>query len=322
MKKMMSKGNTLAEYGLCISLLALASVAGLKLMGNSISATITDLPGAPGVMQMMRLDFSGSPTAGGSVKLQGGGYYFQTINSSTGEIEFQITDSGNGSVSNATSLEGTQWNTLGQFQIAETLMQLAEKQTSAENKAFIMSLAEKSYYMGAAEGEIDAVQQLQWHDPANGDYGKLNGLVDIKRLQTDIISLLNNPPSGIDQQTLVQVNALSLDVYNIGQTYVNALSTVSENSKYSFTLSSELATGAGNGKPGQSLGEGGAQVSYCMDTTCGKPQSQGGPQVEDAFTLDYLRTVSKEVMSDAGVVPEPVVATFSNASQTDSVAVN
>lgn len=323
MNRRVAAGNTLTEYGLCISLLALTSVAGLNLMGNSISMTLMELPKSSGVMQMMSLNFNPSPLAGGgSIQLKGEGYYFQTIDPKTGAIDFQMTSNGNGSVSNATSLEGNQWNSMGQFQIAETLMELAEKQKSAENKAFILRLAEKSYYMGAAEGEIDSVKQLQLHDPpvANNDYGKMNGLTDIKRLQAEILSLLDNPPKNMDPQTIVQVNALSLDVYNIGQSYVNTLKAVSENAPYSFSIPVDQTSGVGKGIPGQALSTEPVQITYCTNLECGRPQIQGGPKVEDVFSIDYLRSVSKEVMSDVGVAPDTVIATFSNANQVNDTA--
>lgn len=323
MRTLAAKGNTLSEYGLCIGLLAFTCVVGLKLMGNSMSNSLTELPKNNGVAQMVHLDFSGKSQpskAGGSVKLQGGGYYVQTVDPATGNIEFQLTSGGNGSVTNATSLDGSRWNSVGQFQIAETLIKLAEQQTDPNMRAFIMSLAQKSYYMGAAEGEIDAVQQLQQHDPGQptGDYGKANGLTDIKRLQQDIIGLLNNPPSGMDKDLLTQVNALSLDVYNIGQSYVNTLKGVPDNAQYSFNLSTDTASGVGNGTPGQALTAVNNQVTPCTDYSCGTPQSQGGPRVEDVFTINYLRSVSGQVMQDAGLAPETVVATFTDASTLDS----
>lgn len=322
------KGNATIEYCIGLSLLAVAAIGSLRLLGYSTSETLGAVPNAAGTMQMMNLDFQGASSgaqgakAKGAVTLKGPGYYYQTIDPQTGKVEFAMTSGGNSDVTNATSLEGSEWNSLGQFEIAETLMQLAEQQSDPTSKAFIMALAKKAYYMGAAEGEIDAVKQFQLHDASSskGDFGKLNALVDIKRLQSDMLAALNNPPVSLDPAVLQQASALSLDVYNIGQSYVNALKSVPDNAPYnSFTLTSELATGPANGKPGQALADGSVVAGYCTDNSCGVPQSKGGPTVEEVFTIEYVRATAKEVMSQVGITPQPVVATMTDATATEKL---
>jgi hypothetical protein len=321
------KGNTTVEYCLVISLLAVAAIASLRLLGYSTSEMLGAAPNAAGTMQMMNLDFKGAANGAGSAKtkgavlLKGPGYYYQTIDPQTGKVGFAMTSGGNDDVTNATSLEGSEWNSLGQFEIAETLMQLAQQQSDPNSKAFILGLAKKAYYMGAAEGEIDAVKQFEWHDASStkGDYGKMNGLVDIKRLQGDMLAALNNPPANLEPGVLQQVGALSLDVYNIGQSYVNALKDVPANAAYSFMLTSEIATGPANGKPGQALAGGSSVAGYCTDKSCGIPQSMGGPTVEEVFTIDYVRATAKEVMNQVNITPQKVVATMTDATTTEKL---
>jgi hypothetical protein len=326
MTRLALRGNALTEYSVGIGLVALASLAGLKFLGPAISTTIGEVPNSPGIARMSNLDFRTSkyPKYTGNVQLQGSGYYYQTVDPITGAVEFAITDTANGNATNATSIDGTQWNSAGQFEIAETLIKLAEKQTDPANKAFIMALAKKSYYMGASEGEIDAVLPLQLHDSpdANKQYGKINGLNDIRRLQSDIMSLLQNPPGNLDAGTLQQVNALSLDVYNIGQSYSNLLSAVPANAKYSFAIPSDDISGIGNGTPGQALAAGAATITFCADNACGTSQSAGGPKVEDVYTIDYLRSVSSEVIKATNNTPATVVATLTDAQTLDKTASN
>ncbi len=319
MKRFSSSGNVLTEYGLCLSLIALAAIGALRMMGTSISTPLNQVSNSKveGLIELISSN-PGSLKLIKPVTLKGSGYYHQAPNPRMGGTGLQILENSNGPATNVTSIDGSQWNSLGHFQIGETLLKMAEAQRNPVNRAFIKQLAEKSYFMGAAEGEIDAVKQLQWHDPASGvGYGKTNALEDIKRLQQDILAGLKNPPSGLSPQVLRQVEALSLDSYNIGQTYVNALKDVSLNTQYSFLLASDDASGVGNGKPGQALLTGENQIKYCLDSSCGTPQSQGGPKVEEVFSVAYLRTVSTELLSDAGVAPQTVVATFNNGTHMD-----
>lgn len=322
MRKIASTGNTLTEYGFLIGLVAIASVAGLKFLGGSTSDALGSVnDNKHGLMNMMHMNFQESSASipQGSVSLKGSGYYTQIVNPETGELEFKLTDGINGVATNTTSLDGSQWNILGQFRLADTLLQLAEKEKDPANKNFIMQLAEKSYYMGAAEGEIDGIGHFQFKDLSGDEnaYGKVNGYNDIRRLQGDIRSLLNNPPDSLNKETLQQVNALSLDVYNIAQTYVNVLKPLVENPdrKYDFYTTKD----DGNDTPGLGLTLTSKDIVMCPHMGCGNPQSNG-PTVEKTFQLSEIKTLSAQVLADQKVASEPVKVTWKDATQMEQKA--
>jgi Flp pilus assembly pilin Flp len=333
MKRIAVTGNTLTEYGLMIGLLALASVAGLKFMGSSTS----DLLGGfstthPSVNKMMKIDFSSyarsgvwGDATGSEISLKGRGFYTQTVDPKTGKVEFKVTDSSNGISTNATSLEGDQWNILGQIRLADTLWQLAGQQTDEASQDFILSLAKASYYMGAAEGEIDGVNTFQMFDleGMENNYGKINAYYDIRRLQGNIQALLSNPPANLDKQTLQQVSAMALDVYNIGQSYVTTLKPAVEyaerEGKLGFNLKLDIS---GVDQPGIALTMTRQDAVNCDKLSCGNPQSNGGPDIEEVFqnNIVLLREMSQKVLASSGTATAPVVATLTDATQIDHTA--
>jgi hypothetical protein len=255
------------------------------------------------------------------VSLQGAGYYNLTINPRNGRPELHLTDSGSGSITNATSIDGSQWNILGQFHLADSLMALADKQTNPVNAEYIRSLAYQSYYMGGAEGEIDAVKGFEIVNGGGDAYGKLNGYADIQRLQAEMQDKLGDPPSTLDKQTLQQVFALSSDVYNIGQSYVTAIAPYAAQSTYGFKMPSDIQKGAENGTPGQALTTSASSIAQCGPDECGTPQNLGGPTIEQMLSISQLQTLSNSLLSSNNVdATQQVKATLTDATTLNKTA--
>jgi hypothetical protein len=112
-------------------------------------------------------------------------------------------------------------NTLGSVLIAKQLAQLANAETDPELKAYCEEMARLSFYLGAAEGELDDVPTFNF---SYKGYNNGNALQDIYTYHQQILSLMQHPPVGANPEQLQKVLPLAVEVFNIGHNYVNNLS--------------------------------------------------------------------------------------------------
>lgn len=311
------RGNTLMEYGLVLSLVAILGFAGLQLLGGATSDKLSSVKKSEKpVMQLVQLDFRTplSPNvsiASGSFPLpaKGDGYYTLAIDRATGQPVIKLTDSTTGQVTNATSIEGKEWNTLGSVHLASALEDLAKAQTDPESRRQIEEMARIAYFMGACEGEIDGVPGFEAPD----DYMKLHGLKDLQTLQTQLLPLMQNRPPGMDNQTYLEAAALATDVYNISRTYTETFASYIA-SDTNFTLPSNVENGMGAGSPGEAF-----TVEPVLRDFGG--QELRDNHIEEYFTLDQVRAYAEQLLSNNKLDSVPVEATFEDAVDLDEKAV-
>lgn len=314
-------GNTLTEYGLAIALIALLGFTGLKVLGGSVSETLGSVKQneAP-LMRMASLDFGGTGTAPsmtvaqGNVPLTGKGYYTLAIDPATGIPSLKATDGGGSTATNATSIEGDQWNTLGGFHIADSLEELAKAQTDPAAQDYLMQMAKTAYYLGAAEGELDGVQGFEFPD----DYTNLHAYRDVLKFQSELKSLMSKPPAGIDPALLREAMPLAVDVYNIAQTYSNSLAPIV--SQYPNQNFGTNALGAnhnfGSGTPGSML-EAADKLVAELDTRADLNNKLSYTQI---MSFTQLKNTAQQLLAANNLDSEPVKATFTDAEMIEGAA--
>jgi Flp pilus assembly pilin Flp len=168
----MKNGNTLAEYGLMLGLLALLIVGGLKLLGGSMN-TMYERPNtkfAPIQMkQYVSLQFS--PTSG---NISG-----QLKSANTLATPTLGLNSGTSGGINATSVEGTTPYITGD--IASTIEQLSLQISDPEAQSYAQTIATMLYGTTLSEGFLTEVPGLSGNIITSKDpgYSKANALRDI-----------------------------------------------------------------------------------------------------------------------------------------------
>jgi hypothetical protein len=312
-----TQGNVLTEYGLILGLIALVGVAAVKTHGLSVSELLGgfDKSKQP-VSHMAELNFqltSGkqqtqNPVAKGAVPLKGPGYYTVAINPHTGQPILQLTDNNSNAVTNATSIDGSQWNSLGQFRLANSLEDLAAAEQDPAARNYLNKLAKYSYYLGLAEGELDNVPNLQLPD----NYWHIDALKDVISLKAEIQKLMNNPPSTISQESLTQALPLATDVYNIAQSYSNKLSQYANQRNIDFYPATT---------PGIADGEPGNMLTSTAPMTCTKiPAQEHGMTAAEVMSYQDLKAVAASVLSDNHVESTNVESTLTDATAVDNLA--
>lgn len=303
------------EYGMIIGLFGILTMGALQLLGNSVIDSLggvkrSEVP----IMRLASLDF-GQPVsatvaggAAGSVPLKGGGYYQVVIDPVTGQPILQLTDSNTGSVTNATSIEGAQWNSLGHFRLAMTLESLAKEQTNPAYASYLDKLANKAYYLGVAEGELDKIPGLNLADM----YSRVDAFRDLGRLQGELQALFASPPAGISPAVMQEAAPLVADVHNIAQTYINALDMMG-GPNTDFVLTGEDYH-AGTGMPGLVLANLDKIELLELD-----PRYHG-MLAEETIPLADVKKISQRLLSDNHVDSPLVEATLTNATNLDQQA--
>ena len=223
-----ARGNTLTEYSILLGLVAVAGIAAVVSLGDSLD----NLVGANGIAG--RLERLSSPGATqlqtgtllnkGSVSLQGVGFEVMSRDPVTGE-PILVTTKSNGGASNATSVDGDQWSSEGSARLAQELDDLALVQTDADASTWMSEMAKLAYFQGGAEGMLEG-QQLSPFDPSmvaanmNGqEYTAANAVTDLKTYQAQLKNLMQNAPASVSQADRTRAVALASDAYNIAQTY-------------------------------------------------------------------------------------------------------
>jgi Flp pilus assembly pilin Flp len=310
------RGNVLTEYGLILGLVVLLSIAGLQVTGGSVSSLLGGFNrNESSVSRLVSLKFGDGNTAtagqsitNGPVSLNGAGYYTFEIDPATGLPSLKLTDGNTGAVSNATSVDGQQWNVLGQFHLADSLDKLAAAETNPATAAYLKKLANISYYLGAAEGEADGIPGLELGD----NYGKLHAAQDIVYYQSQLTQLINNPPAGMDRATLTQATALTADVYNIAQGYNAVLTPMLKSGTPQDFIFPWVADGLGLGQPGAALNVPLADVTYFPPDSS---SSTANVTIEQVFTVSQIQGLAQNILSGYQVSTEPVRATMTGATQ-------
>jgi Flp pilus assembly pilin Flp len=306
MDRMSQSGVTLAEYAVCLGLVAVATVAGLKLLGGSVNDLFIGVNNsvdsnkaavAGGVTP-----FSLTPVNQSSVPAQpfsGTGYYKMVTDPATGLPTLKLVQGGSGNV-NVTSVDGNLANVFGSSVIADHLKELASLATDPATKDYYNSLAQSIYYMGGAQGELDSVPGLELKaatDDQPDPYNKADALRDLMVYQTQLMDSLKNPPANVDSKALAAILPYAVDAYNIGNSYAN-------------TFKETLSQG-GNGVIYQSnvtLPSG----TLTVNTTI-QPTQNAYDQI---VSLDTLKKNSEEVLARESV--SPITSTIQDANTVDS----
>lgn len=186
----MKNGNTLAEYGLMLGLLALLIVGGLKLLGGNMN-TMYERPNtkfAPIQMkQYVSLQFS--PTSGNTSG--------QLKSANTLATPTLGLNSGTSGGINATSVEGTTPYITGD--IASTIEQLSLQISDPEAQSYAQTIATMLYGTTLSEGFLTEVPGLSGNIITSKDpgYSKANELRDIyngtRYAQTAVKQLSKGP---------------------------------------------------------------------------------------------------------------------------------
>ncbi len=313
-------GNTLTEYSLAAGLVAVLSIVGVKALGLSTSGLLEKPAQNPTLAKLSNLDFSGGANpaefsqnvhqAQGPVALKGSGYYGISLDPQTGMPVLGMTDATTGSVTNATSLEGNQWNSLGQFRLADTLEQLAKNEKDPASAAYLTKLSEISYYLGGAEGELDQVPGLNLVD----GYTHSDAARDIDTYRQQLQTLMANPPAGMSPETLAKAIPLAADVYNIAQSYHHALQSLPptpEGMSFRFTSGNRV----GEGSPGLLL-----QAAELQQELFYKSADQTVPKtITESMSISYLKETATQLLSDNKVESALVEATFTDAQHLEKI---
>jgi Flp pilus assembly pilin Flp len=312
-------GATITEYAILIGLVGVVCIIGLKALGGSLTHVLSAASNGMAADNTLNLlNPIEKPPATASLNLKGAGY--ASIQMRRGQPFLQVGLSGQGVSVNSTSIDG-KFNTLGTMMIANQLDQLAEQETDPALKAYYRQLADVSFYMGAAEGEIDGAPGLDLGDSdAVGTYSRGNALQDIYRYHQTLSNLLANPPDGLNKQEFLQVAPLGTDVYNIGQNYLNTFGkflTSDGTAKGNFGIESQCVGNtcpAGTGTPGSALSDA-SQVQLTA-----KAVSLIDKTYEQLRTPDQVRSAASNVLSDHKVESVPVESTLTDATVVDTHA--
>jgi hypothetical protein len=224
-----------------------------------------------------------------------------------------MTDSGSGAVSNATSVDGQQWNVLGGMRLAGSLEQMASSQTDPAVSQYLQKMATLSYYLGGAEGELDGVPGLELDD----NYGNLDAYLDIEKYKGQLNALLSNPPAGMSQQTYREAMPLAADAYNIAQAYYQHLEpVVAKHPDQNFYLPQYENLDFGTGKVSEAL------TSPTSEFTYQPTFPPSGESFAQVMSLQELKTASTQMLKDNKVTSDPVVSTLTDATQLDQTSMS
>jgi Flp pilus assembly pilin Flp len=219
-------GATTVEYAILIGLVGVVCIVGLKALGVSTYNLLShaDVENNSTLSLLTPIQQPHSATSG-RIAAPGSGNapaYTLKTDPATGEMTFQLGDTGNNVATNVTSIDGKTMNTLGSTLLADQLDQLAQAETDPALKSYYTQLAQLSYYMGGAEGVLDNIQSLT--PPASQTYTNADALHDVVTLSTQLKDLMSNPPANLDQASFNEVMPLAAEVYNIANKYQTGLS--------------------------------------------------------------------------------------------------
>jgi hypothetical protein len=295
------------------------AVAGLKLFGGSTAHLLSNSNHR--LSQNNTLSLLEPHDSDAPFNLPGSGYYALLRDPQTGETGLKLVGGNQVSESNVTSVDGSRLHTLGTVMISNSLAQLAEKEQEPQLKAYYSKLAELSYYLGGAQGEIDNVLGLELDfRKGNVSYSRGDGLRDIYQFQKELGALVENPPDNLSPASFNEVMPLASTVYNIAQKYLNAFDRfigpngeVPENIGIPSTCDKSGACDVGNGKLGSAL-------DYADQTERTVGLELLNKSYRDLVDLDTLKEVSSKLLKSNKVDSELVKSTLTNAGEIDQHA--
>ncbi len=282
-----SHGNTATEYAIVIGLVGVLGIAALTGLGDSVYKvflnTSSQLGGlnADGGNTTDRAA-SDEPLNDGPVQLTGPGHAILTTDPATGEPRVAMNQ--NGGNSNATSVDGNQWNSLGGMRLANALEELAAQQTDPTAAAWMQEMAKLAYYQAGAESMLEG-QMITPLDPGlvdsrmNGQaYTAANAVTDLKTYQAQLKNMMQNPPAGISQADRVKALAFASDAHNIAQDMVTT---------HAAKLDPNI--------------------------------SPGGAPFDQLVSLDNLKSDAKAALASSSVTSQPVETALNSAVKLDGM---
>lgn len=280
-------GNTATEYAIVIGLVGVLGVAALTGLGDSVykvflntSSQMNGLTATSG--GAIDRAVSDEPLNDGPVQLSGAGHAVISIDPATGEPRVSLNQ--NGENSNATSVEGSEWNATGGMMLANALEELAAKQTDPAAAAWMQEMAKLAYYQAGAESMLEGqmitpFEQNLLDSRMNGEtYTAANAVTDLKTYQAQLKNLMQNPPAGISQGDFTQALAFASDAHNIAMDTVTA-------------HASQLDPNV----------------------------SPGGAPFDQLINLDTLKTNAKSALASSSIASRPVEAALNDAVNLDGM---
>lgn len=320
-------GISATEYALFAGLLAVTAIAGLNVLGGSVSSllsasdtrlsapnTLSVLAPIPSAQVGKPAGNSENPDSGSPLPYKGSGYYAVLTDSATGMPKLQLTDGTAGGVKNVSSVDGNQLNALGSLLLARKLDEMASQQTDPEIKDYYGQMAKLAYYMGAAEGELDDVAGLHLITVIDGrKYSNGDALRDLNQYHAQLDTLMQNPPPGINPQEFGVVMPMAVEVFNIGHNYVNQLS---DFIKPNGDVTANFKVDAANRDDGPAAGSTFRQIDHLIPggTPTGKSYETYMPYTELKSTVATVLAKSVPVLS------QPVETTWTDATAIDTHA--
>jgi hypothetical protein len=309
-------GHGIGEYALIAGIVLMVSIPALLLLSGNLSNTLSNMVGTRNLkptdsMRVTVSSYASTPSQtlqplfsnkAPSGFYKGTGYYTVMLDPVSGK---PVVTSAQTSQIDVAGSNGN-LNTLGTILLAEQLKQSALQQTDPDLKDYYGQMARLSYYMGAAEGELDDVSTF---DVSDKQYTNGDALQDIYTYHQQLLSLMQNPPAQATPQELQQVLPLATEVFNIGHNYVNNLNQfISTNGKISNSF--DINGGAsGSGEPGSVL---------TTSTSLTAHGSIKGNRIDQVIAYDKVKQLAVELLDDYKVESQPVKITLQDAKVIDT----
>lgn len=303
-------GVSMVEYAVLIGLVCLVSLLGLQSLGTSTKQLLSDSGQTleiDNTLGLLQKQVNQKPA-----NLTGSGYYVIVKDPVTQKPKFQVVEGNQATATNVTSIDGDRMNTLGTIMIANRLQEMAEAETDPELKNYYAKMAELSFYLGGAEGELDDIPELTL--PPD-QYTNADALKDILTLSSKMKNMLNNPPSGLSPDKFNEVMPLASNVYNIALNYKNKLGAYIDPNGYGIkqfdTINPNPGASSGTGEPGS--------VFTNPELVPGEIQN-GYVSYSSVVPYKELKNSSEQVLGNKKVKSEPVKSTLNCANKIDRKA--
>lgn len=311
-------GQSLGEYAIIAGLIITVCIPALMLLGGNLSNSLGHMLGSNAQKQTPPLNITASSLPSSSTNLtpqhltapsgyyKGTGYYAVILDPVTGK---PIITSVQTSQINVAGSNGN-LNTLGTTLLAQQLEKLALQQTDPELKNYYGEMAKLSYYLGAAEGELDDVSEFNF---STERYGNGDALQDIYNYHQALLSMMQNPPANANPQQLQEVLPLATEVFNIGHNYVNSLSQfITADGRVSASFS-QNGDESDNNQPGNILTET-SGLTAIEDST--------RQSLASLVPYDEVQQMADNLLSSYPVESVPVSTTLKDAQSinTQSIA--
>lgn len=261
--KQVESGNALTEYGLIIALVALLGGSAIVMLGDAVLETLASLNGSNAVAASSQLTAPpggdvavATPPSNSLSSVSGAGPLGLSTDPQTGALTVIFPDGSGVAPENATSVDGSQMNTIGSLRLGYTLEELASNTTDPAMQGYYLELARLSYFSGLIEAEIERNNDFMDGDAS---YPLTTAFNELLSYQQQIKTLMESPPpgaTGTDYQTAM---LLAGEVYNISQNYVGSMDAYQQNGElpadYQLNPSADGALAMAMGIDGQDMEE-------------------------------------------------------------------